>query len=77
MLKARWLEQIGKRCQHLPSQVRASSVRALLAVLYFVFLLPFGVFFLLFTDTLSVKNLPAEWLDRPDEVFDIQSARKP
>lgn len=62
--------------QHLARRIGAFLERGLLAILYFVFALPFGYFARLFTDRLRIKNPPAEWLDRPDEVFDIPSARK-
>jgi hypothetical protein len=65
------------KVQHLARRIGAFLERALLAILYFVFALPFVGFVRLFADPLRIKNPPAEWLDRPDEVFDIRSARKP
>ncbi|HTS12889.1 MAG TPA: hypothetical protein VMH00_12285 [Candidatus Limnocylindrales bacterium] len=58
---------------------RAASAVGRLVVdgVYFTLLLPFGLFTRWFRDPLSIKNLPAEWLDRPDEKLDIGSARKP
>lgn len=59
------------------SRVVNGCERLLLDVAYFTLLLPFGLFCRWFRDPLSIKNLPAEWLDRPDETWDIESARKP
>jgi hypothetical protein len=62
--------------QHPARRIGAFLERAVLGFLYFVFALPFAGFIRFFADPLRIKNPPAEWLDRPDEVFDIPSARK-
>lgn len=66
MVRAPWLSGVAKGCE-----------RIVLDVAYFTLLLPFGLFCRWFRDPLSIKNLPAEWLDRTDETWDIERARKP
>jgi len=66
MVKTPWLSRAARGCE-----------RIVLDVAYFTLLMPFGLFTRWFRDPLSIKNLPAEWLDRPDETLDIESARKP
>jgi hypothetical protein len=51
-------------------------VRVLLTVFYGVLVLPFGLATRLFSDPLRIKKTPTEWLDHPDEAYDLDWARK-
>jgi hypothetical protein len=47
-----------------------------LTVLYAVVLLPFGLVVRLFADPLRIKKRPTEWLEHPDEVMNLQWAKR-
>jgi len=48
----------------------------LLTVFYGVLVLPFGLAARLFSDPLRIKKAPVQWLDHPDEAYDLDWARK-
>ncbi len=52
------------------------QARVLLSVFYAVLVFPFGVIVRLFADPLRIKKRPTEWLDHPEDVQDLQWARK-
>jgi len=71
MLKRLW--QAWKRVAH---KIGNFQSRVLLTVFYFVFVLPFGLGARLFSDPLRIRKRPTEWLDHPDEAYDLQWARR-
>ena len=52
------------------------QARVLLTVFYGVLVLPFGLAARFFSDPLRIKKKPAEWLDHPNEAYDLEWARK-
>jgi len=52
------------------------QARVILTILYVVVLLPFGLIVRLFSDPLRIKKLPTQWLEHPDEVMDMQWAKR-
>ncbi len=52
------------------------QARVLLTVFYGVLVLPFGLAARLFSDPLRIKKAPVQWLDHPDEAYDLDWARK-
>jgi hypothetical protein len=71
MLKRLW--QGWKRIAHVIGDFQA---RVLLTVIYAVVVLPFGVVFRLFSDSLRIKHQPAEWLDYRHNLSDMDWARR-
>jgi hypothetical protein len=47
-----------------------------LSIFYAIGVLPFGLAARLFSDPLRIKKKPTEWLDHPDEAYDLEWARK-
>lgn len=52
------------------------QARVLLSGFYAVLVFPFGAMVRLFADPLRIKKRPTEWLDHPEDVQDLQWARK-
>jgi hypothetical protein len=52
------------------------QARVLLTVFYGVLILPFGVAARLFSDPLRIKQKPTEWLQHPEEAYDLEWARR-
>ena len=71
LLKRAW--QGWKKIAHVIGNFQA---RVLLTVFYGVLVLPFGLAARLFSDPLRIKKKPTEWLQHPDEAYDLQWARK-
>jgi hypothetical protein len=71
MLKRAW--QAWKEFGHKVGNFQA---RVLLTVAYGVIILPFGLAARWFSDPLRIKNRPKQWLDHPDEAYDMAWARK-
>lgn len=70
MLKRAW--QAWKELAHKIGNFQA---RVLLTIFY-VILFPFGLATRLFADSLRIKRLPTQWLEHPDEAYDMQWARR-
>ena len=70
MLKRAW--QAWKELAHKIGNFQA---RVLLTIFY-VLLLPFGLATRLFNDSLRIKRPPQQWLEHPNDAYDIQWARK-
>lgn len=70
MLKRAW--QAWKELAHKIGNFQA---RVLLTIFY-VILLPFGLATRLFADSLRIKRRPTQWLEHPDEAYDMQWARR-
>jgi hypothetical protein len=71
MLKRAW--QAWKSIAHKIGNFQA---RVLLTLFYAVLVFPFGIVVRLFSDPLRIKRRPAEWLNHPDETYDMPWARK-
>ena len=52
------------------------QARVLLTIFYGVLVLPFGLAARLFADPLRIKKKPTEWLQHPNEAYDLEWARK-
>jgi hypothetical protein len=52
------------------------QARVILSILYGVLVLPFGLAARWFTDPLRIKKKPEQWLDHPEETYDLEWARK-
>jgi hypothetical protein len=52
------------------------QARVILSIFYGVLVLPFGLAARLFSDPLRIKKLPQQWLDHPNEAYDMDWARK-
>jgi len=70
MLKRAW--QAWKELAHKIGNFQA---RVLLTIFY-VILFPFGLATRFFSDSLRIKHRPTQWLDHPNEAYDMQWARK-
>jgi hypothetical protein len=71
VVKRAW--QAWKNIAHKVGNFQA---RILLTLFYAVLVLPFGIVCRLFRDALRIKRPPAEWLNHPDETYDMQWARR-
>ena len=60
----------------LAKKIGNFQARVLLTIMYAVVLLPFGVLARIFSDPLRIKNRPTEWIEHPDEVMDMQWAKR-
>jgi hypothetical protein len=60
----------------LAKKIGNFQARVILTIMYVVILLPFGLMVRLFSDPLRIKNRPTAWLDHPDEVMDLQWAKR-
>jgi len=70
------LKRLWEAWKLLAKKIGTFQARVLLTVLYGVLVLPFGLCVRLFSDPLRIKKLPTRWLDRTDETFDMEWARK-
>lgn len=61
------------RLMHAIGNVQA---RVLLTILYAIVVLPFGLAVRFFGDPLRIKKLPTQWLEHPEENFDMQWAKR-
>jgi hypothetical protein len=52
------------------------QARVILSIFYAILVLPFGLMARLFSDPLRIKKKPEQWLDHPDEAYDLEWARK-
>lgn len=71
MLKRAW--QAWKRIAHAIGNFQA---RVLLTIFFAVLVFPFGVLARLFADPLRIKRRPIQWLDHPEETYDLQWAKR-
>jgi hypothetical protein len=70
MLKRLW--QAWKELAHKIGNFQA---RVLLTIFYGI-LFPFGLATRFFSDSLRIKRPPQQWLDHPDQAYDMQWARR-
>ena len=52
------------------------QARVILSIFYAVLVLPFGLATRMFSDPLRIKKKPDQWLDHPNEAYDLDWARK-
>jgi len=52
------------------------QARVLLTIMYAILVLPFGLAARLFSDPLRIKKRPEEWLDHPEEAYDMEWAHR-
>jgi len=52
------------------------QARVILSIFYAVLVLPFGLAARWFSDPLRIKKKPEQWLDHPNEAYDLEWARK-
>jgi hypothetical protein len=52
------------------------NARMILTLIYVLVLWPFGFMVRLFSDPLRIKKRPTQWLEHPDEVMDMQWAKR-
>ncbi len=71
MLKRFW--EGWKRFAH---RVGNAQARILLTLIYFVFVLPFGLAVRWWADPLRIKRSPAAWLDRPPAASTVERAHR-
>jgi hypothetical protein len=70
-LKRAW--EVWKVLAH---KIGTFQARVLLTILYVLFVLPFGTWMRLFADPLRIKKPPQQWLERDEQVMDIDGARR-
>lgn len=52
------------------------QARVILSIFYGILVLPFGLAARWFSDPLQIKKRPDQWLDHPNEAYDLEWARK-
>jgi hypothetical protein len=52
------------------------QARVVLTIFYAVLVAPFGLAARWFSDPLRIKKLPEQWLDHPDEAYDMEWAKR-
>ncbi|HTS38239.1 MAG TPA: hypothetical protein VMH04_21375 [Candidatus Solibacter sp.] len=52
------------------------QARVILSIFYGILVLPFGLAARFFSDPLRIKKKPEQWLDHPNEAYDLEWARK-
>ena len=60
----------------LAKKIGDFNARLILTIIYVVVLWPFGFLVRLFSDPLRIKKSPSQWLEHPDEVMDMQWAKR-
>jgi hypothetical protein len=70
------LKRVWEAWKKIAQKIGNFQARVLLTVFYGVIVLPFGLAARLFADPLHIKKKPTEWLQHPDEAYDLEWARK-
>jgi hypothetical protein len=70
------LKRIWAAWKKIAHTIGNFQARVLLTIFYGVLVFPFGMAARLFSDPLRIKQLPKQWLDRPDEPCDLEWARR-
>lgn len=52
------------------------QARVILSIFYGILVLPFGLAARWFSDPLRIKKRPEQWLDHPNEAYDLEWARR-
>jgi hypothetical protein len=78
MRKTLWsgLKRLSEAWKALARKLGNFQVRVLLTIIYGILLLPFGLCVRLLGDPLRIKKPPTRWVDRAEEPFDIEWARR-
>ncbi len=78
MLKNIWegLKRGWRAWSRLAHKIGNFQARVLLTVLYVVMVLPFGLAVRWFGDPLRIKRRPTQWLDHPEETYDMKWAQR-
>lgn len=71
MLKRAWQAWTG-----IAHAIANFQARVLLTIFYAVLVLPFGIASRLFSDPLRIKRRPTQWLDHPEETYDLPWAKR-
>jgi hypothetical protein len=71
LFKSAW--QAWKDLAHKIGNFQA---RVILSIFYAILVAPFGLSARLFSDPLRIKKKPEQWLDHPDEAYDLDWARR-
>lgn len=71
-----FLKRIWQAWKKIAHKIGNFQARVLLTIFYGVLVFPFGMAARLFSDPLRIKQLPKQWLDRPDEPCDMEWARR-
>jgi hypothetical protein len=71
LFKSAW--QAWKDLAHKIGNFQA---RVILTIFYGILVAPFGLSARFFSDPLRIKKKPEQWLDHPDEAYDLEWARK-
>jgi hypothetical protein len=69
-------KRLWEAWKRLARRIGDFQAHVLLTLIYAVVVLPFGVGVRLFADPLRVKRRPAQWLDHPEELADLNWARR-
>ncbi len=72
------LRQLWQEWLVLARHIGNFQARVLITLVYFTFILPFGLVSALFADTLRMKRVPAGavWQERSTRDLDLEQARK-
>ncbi len=52
------------------------QARVILSIFYAILVLPFGLAARFFSDPLRIKKRPEQWLDHPNEAYDLEWAKR-
>jgi len=70
------LKRLWEGWKKIAQKIGNFQARVLLTVFYGVLVLPFGLAARMFSDPLRIKKKPTEWLQHPNEAYDLEWARK-
>jgi len=70
------LKKLWQGWKKIAKKIGNFQSRVILTIFYATIVLPFGVAARLFSDPLRIKKRPQQWLDHPDEAYDMQWARR-
>jgi hypothetical protein len=70
------LKKLWAAWKRIAHRIGDFQARVLLTLIYGVLVLPFGLAIRLFSDALKIKKRPARWIDRPQDVIDLEWARR-
>jgi len=78
MFKTLWsgMKRFWEAWKVLARKIGNFQARVLLTIIYGILLLPFGLLVRLLADRLRIKKPPTRWLDRAEEAFDMEWARR-
>src|SRR6266403_3423245 len=70
------LKTLWNAWKRLAHKIGNFQARVVLTIIYAIAVLPFGLVVRLFSDPLRIKHRPANWIEHPAEVHDIDWARR-